>query len=74
MHRLNLVEQENSTLKTYVSKGDNRNARLHTQLVAHRLNRLHKKGNDSDNSIRAKIRTTLLSTLKDLPMRDKVRH
>ena len=38
--RYDLVEEDGSDLQTYVDKGDSRNARLHAQMVADRLNRL----------------------------------
>ena len=38
--RYSLVEANSSTLQTFVDKGFNRDARLHTQMVGQRLNRL----------------------------------
>ena len=38
--RYELVDEDSSSLQDYISQGDNRNARLHTQIVATRLNAL----------------------------------
>ena len=38
--RYELVNEDSSSLQDYIRQGDNRNARLHTQIVASQLNRL----------------------------------
>ena len=78
--RYSLVSERNSSaLQTYVQEGDNRNARLHTQIVANRLNRLGRdpadpgvRGHGEAQRLREKIRRAMLWSLKDLPIRDQV--
>ena len=73
-YRYSLVEERNSSaLQTYVQEGDNRNARLHAQIVANRLNSLNKTREDTKHVLRQKIRRAMLWSLKDLPIRDEVR-
>ena len=68
-----IVKGDESPLQIYVSSGDNRNVRLQTQLVAHRLNRLNSTGEDQQQrNMRRQIRGAMLQALHDLPMRDEV--
>jgi len=70
--RYGLVREGHSALYTYVQEGDNRAARLHSQIVATRLNRLHATSDPTPVAKRRQIRTALLATLKGLPLRDEV--
>lgn len=79
----NLVDSfTNSTLNKYIVEGDNRNARLLSQMVASRLNRRNKYScsNQLDsincfnrrNVLRRSTRESILSFLVDLPVREEV--
>ena len=70
--RYGLVAENASSLHDYITQGDNRNARLHTQIVATRLNRLHDDPANSTQPLRQRIRRAMLWALKDLPLRDEV--
>ena len=68
---------EDSELSMYIGKGDNRNARLHTKMVANRLNRLPRQTQtpSADNrkeNLRPKIREAILGALLGMPVRDEV--
>ena len=58
-------------LQKFIQHGDNRNARLHTQLVARRLNRLQ-PASDNSLQLRERTRRAMLWALKDLPVRNEV--
>ena len=46
--RYELVNEDSSSLQDYIRQGDNRNARLHTQIVASQLNRLSSSSSQQD--------------------------
>ena len=71
--RYGLVEQENSTLQAFIHNGDNRKARLHAQMVAGRLNRLHGDSSRQQHGLRSEIRHTMLAMMEKLPLRDQVK-
>ena len=67
------MDIEDSELATYLGKGDNRNARLHTKMVAGRLNRLPSNVTDDNaRELRQKIREDMLWALTKMPLRDEV--
>lgn len=68
--RWELVD-DHSELTTYLGKGDNRNARLHTKMVASRLNRLP-SDSSAQPGLRPLIRERMLDALSGLPVRDEV--
>ncbi|KAK2159446.1 hypothetical protein LSH36_153g04086 [Paralvinella palmiformis] len=68
--KYDLVEEDGSMLQKFIQHGDNRNARLHTQLVARRLNRLQ-PASDNSLQLRERTRRAMLWALKDLPVRNE---